>query len=45
VAAELDEGDATFGDEPPREALGGAETLGGLADGEQSASHGVTLGR
>jgi hypothetical protein len=38
VAADTDEPDATFRDEPPGEPLAGGEQLGGLSNGEQSVN-------
>jgi hypothetical protein len=35
VATNVDEANSTLGDEPPREANGGAEQLRGLVDGQQ----------
>ena len=42
MTANANEPDTSFGDEPPRKALAGAEQLGDLADGQVTLNHSAT---
>lgn len=43
MTANANEPDTSFGDEPPRKALAGAEQLGNLADGQVTLNHSATF--